>query len=94
LLELRERDNGLFLFVFVLPPRLRLFRLGRGFFGLGRTGVELLDRGDGVLDRKSVRSIRHLLAKGWTQAEIADRHDVSQSQVSNIARGRHWKEAP
>lgn len=44
------------------------------------------------LDETTVRSIRRLLAKGWTQAEIAERHDISQSQVSNIARGRHWKE--
>lgn len=45
------------------------------------------------LDEVVVRSIRRLLAKGCTQAEIADRHDISQSQVSNIARGRQWKEA-
>lgn len=44
------------------------------------------------LDEVTVRSIRRLLAKGWTQAEIAARHSISQSQVSNIARGRHWRE--
>lgn len=42
------------------------------------------------LDESAVRSIRRLLARGWVQREIADRHGVSQGQVSNIARGRHW----
>jgi hypothetical protein len=44
------------------------------------------------LNPVTVRSIRRLLAKGWTQDDIAERHEISQSQVSNIARGRHWKE--
>lgn len=43
------------------------------------------------LDQVVVRSIRRLLAKGWSQADVAERHGISQSQVSNIARSRHWK---
>lgn len=43
------------------------------------------------LDEATVRSIRRLLNQHWTQREIAERHGISQSQVSNIARDRQWR---
>jgi hypothetical protein len=42
------------------------------------------------LSEEGVRSVRRLAANGLKQSEIAERHGISQSQVSNIVRRRAW----
>ncbi len=44
------------------------------------------------LGEAQVRSIRRLHRKGWTAADIAERHSISDTQVLNIVKGRQWVE--
>ncbi|WP_291163360.1 helix-turn-helix domain-containing protein [Gemmatimonas sp. UBA7669] len=43
-----------------------------------------------VLD---VAAIRELARDGWSQSKLAEAFNVSQSQISNIVRGRQWRAA-
>lgn len=46
--------------------------------------------GAAKLREVDIRSIRRLLDKGWRQSDIAVRFGISQSQVSQIKRGKSW----
>ena len=46
------------------------------------------------LDRHKVSLIKTDLITTLTQEEIADKHGISQAQVSRIATGRAWRSVP
>ena len=67
-------------------------------YGRGRSKIKPLSlpgekNGQAKLKISDVELIRLQLAQGVTQAIIAKRFGVSQSQISNIKRGLQWNEA-
>lgn len=48
------------------------------------------DNGVSVLTENAVREIRKLRSEGWSQARIAEKFEVNQSQVSRILLGKTW----
>lgn len=48
--------------------------------------------GQAKLSRDDIVNIRSLRANGWTLLRLAQKYRMSQSQMSNITRGQHWRD--
>lgn len=81
------------------PSNVRAIRVGRTWAYLGgpvsTTDGRFAWRGIvkwSKLTPRKVARIRALLARGVSQYEIARRFEIHQTQISNIARGKQWKQ--